>query len=506
MGWHDMKTNIKEVAIYLRKSRDESDGKEDVLAKHESLLLEYAQKCNFNYKIYKEIGSSEYIDSRPEMVRLLTDIEQNLYDAVLVVDLDRLSRGGLEEMGRISRVFHDSETLILTPSKTYDFNNEDQALLNNFEMVFANHEFRMIKKRMIRGKQQGTKAGKWTNGTPPFPYVYNRLTRELDVDPDKVKVYNLIKKMFLEDMKATYEIAWELNELGFKTNRNGYWYENTVRRILINEVHLGKVIYGKTSGSGSKKKLNAKGVQIKDRSEWIIAEGSHHPLKTEEEHQRILAILESRRFTPKGTRTNVQVLSKLIYCGKCNRVMSFTGKESGKRYVKTCLTTDRFGNRCRNRSLNVEVIYAQLFLDLEQYEQQLLNHEPKEKQGDSSTLQLALQYKHEEFERLEKGIERIKDLFIDEMIDKSEMKKRIEKQQQLMQTKKEEIRSIEQSLAVIENVRTDDDRLYAIKEFKKAWNTEGISKREMNIFAKQLIDRIKYIREGNNVQINIKFL
>ena len=100
-------------------------------------------------------------------------------------------------------------------------------------------------------------------------------------------------------MKATYEIAWKLNELGFKTNRNSYWYENTVRRLLINEVHLGKVVYGKTSGSGSKKKLNANGVQIKDRSEWIIAEGSHQQLKTEEEHQRILAILESRRYTPK---------------------------------------------------------------------------------------------------------------------------------------------------------------------------------------------------------------
>ncbi|HDX9498501.1 MULTISPECIES: recombinase family protein [Bacillus cereus group] len=501
-----MKLNIKEVAIYLRKSRDESDGKEDVLAKHESLLLEYAKNHNLKYKIYKEIGSSEYIDSRPKMVRLLSDVSQKLYDAVLVVDLDRLSRGDLEEMGRISRVFRDSTTLVITPTKTYDFNNEDQALINNFEMVFANHEYRMIKKRMLRGKLQGTKAGKWTNGRPPFPYVYNRLTKELDVDPDKVKVYELMKKMFLEDMKATYEIAWKLNELGFKTNRNSYWYENTVRRILKNEVHLGKVVYGKTSGSGSKKKLNANGVQIKDRSEWIIAEGSHQPLKTEEEHQRILAILESRRYTPKGTRTNVQVLSKLIYCGKCNRVMSFTGKASGKRYVKTCLTTDRFGYRCHNRSLNVEVIYAQLFLDLERYEQQLLSHEPKEKQDDSSTLQLALQNKDEELERLEKGIERIKDLFIDEIIDKLEMQKRIEKHKQLMQTKKEEIRSIEQSLAVIENVRTDNDRINAIREFKKAWNTEGITKRELNTLAKQLIERIEYVREGNNINMKIQFL
>ena len=92
------------------------------------------------------------------------------------------------------------------------------------------------------------------------------------------------------------------------------------------------------------------------------------------------------------------------------------------------MTTDRFGNRCHNRCLNVEVIYAQLFLDLEDYEQQLLNHEPKEEQSDNSTLQLALQNKYEELERLENGIERIKDLFIDEIIDKLEMQKRIEKQ------------------------------------------------------------------------------
>ena len=79
------------------------------------------------------------------MVHLLNDVSQKLYDAVLVVDLDRLSRGDLEEMGRIGRIFKDSKTIVLTPTKTYDFNDEEQALINNFEMVFANHEFRMIK-------------------------------------------------------------------------------------------------------------------------------------------------------------------------------------------------------------------------------------------------------------------------------------------------------------------------------------------------------------------------
>jgi site-specific DNA recombinase len=179
-------------AIYLRKSRDETDGKEDVLAKHESLLLEYAKKHNLKYKIYKEIGNSEYIDGRPQMLQLLKDVEQDLYDAVLVVDIDRLSRGDFEEIGRIRRVFRESNTLVLTPTKVYDFNNDDQDVMTDIEMVFANYEYRMIKMRMIRGKKQGAKAGKWTNGTPPYPYVYNRITKELEVDPEKV--YNLYEK------------------------------------------------------------------------------------------------------------------------------------------------------------------------------------------------------------------------------------------------------------------------------------------------------------------------
>ena len=50
-----MKPNIKEVAIYLRKSRDESDGKEDVLAKHESLLLEYVKITILNMRFIKKL-------------------------------------------------------------------------------------------------------------------------------------------------------------------------------------------------------------------------------------------------------------------------------------------------------------------------------------------------------------------------------------------------------------------------------------------------------------------
>jgi site-specific DNA recombinase len=378
--------------------------------------------------------------------------------------------------------------------------------MTDIEQVFANYEYRMIKKRMIRGKKQGAKAGKWTNGTPPFPYVYNRLTKELEVDPDKEKIYLFIKKMFLEDLKPSYEIAWELNKLGFKTNRNAFWSENAVHRMLTNEVHLGDVVYGKTIGSGHKNKPNAKGVLKKKREEWIVTKGSHRPLKTEEEHLQIRAILDSRRVVPKGSRRNIQVLSKLLYCGKCGSTMSFTNNSNGKTHVKTCTKADHFGKRCGNSGMNVEVIYAQLFLDIEQYEKKLVNYELKGQNQDNLTLNIALQNKKNELKRLEGGIERLKEMYIDGLIDRAEMNSRSIKQQDQIQAKKEEIRSLEHSHAVVNSARTDMDRLANIKRFKEAWDTENLEREDLNKLAKKIIDRIELIREGNNIQITIKFL
>jgi hypothetical protein len=186
--------------------------------------------------------------------------------------------------------------------------------------------------------------------------------------------------------------------------------------------------------------------------------------------------------------------------------MSFTNKTNGRTYVKTCTRADHFGNRCGNSGLNIEVIYAQLFFDLNKYEERILNHKPKNEKQEKLTMELVLQNKKEELSRLEISIERIKDMYIEGMIDKFELKIRTEKQQQQIQTKREEIRSIEQAIAVVANSQTDETRLELIRCFKEAWNTENIEREELNKLAKEIIDRIELIREGDNVQIKIQFL
>lgn len=43
---------------------------------------------------------------------------------VLVVEVERLARGDTSDQGRVAKTFKFSDTLIITPSKTYDPNNE----------------------------------------------------------------------------------------------------------------------------------------------------------------------------------------------------------------------------------------------------------------------------------------------------------------------------------------------------------------------------------------------
>ena len=106
-----------EDAEYLRKSRmEEGMDTEEVLAKHRKDLARYAAAHDIHIvETYYEVVSGESLYARPEMLRLLADVEKGLYDAVLVMDIDRLSRGRMKYQGIILDALRDSGTLIITP-------------------------------------------------------------------------------------------------------------------------------------------------------------------------------------------------------------------------------------------------------------------------------------------------------------------------------------------------------------------------------------------------------
>ena len=113
--------NIKFVANYIRKSRAEN---EQDLEKQRIILIDLCNKNKFKYVEYVEVGSSDSIDMRPQISKLLKEVEVGLYDAVCITEYDRLGRGDLGEQDRIKKAFQKSNTLIITPEKIYDLNDD----------------------------------------------------------------------------------------------------------------------------------------------------------------------------------------------------------------------------------------------------------------------------------------------------------------------------------------------------------------------------------------------
>jgi DNA invertase Pin-like site-specific DNA recombinase len=122
----------EEVIDYLRKSRSDDPNLsiEEVLEKHESILDEWAER-HLGRKVpeenkFREVVSGETLKERPEIQKVLRLIESPKYRAVKIVEPQRLTRGDLEDVGRLMKLFKLTGTLIITtrPERIFDLRDE----------------------------------------------------------------------------------------------------------------------------------------------------------------------------------------------------------------------------------------------------------------------------------------------------------------------------------------------------------------------------------------------
>ena len=170
-------------ALYLRKSRKDKDLEDsgiDTLERHEKILRELAERQELPIgEVYKEVVSGDSIESRPQMQRLLEDVHNNKWAGVLVVELERLARGDTKDQGIVAEAFKYSETLIVTPMKTYDPNDEFDEEYFEFGLFMSRREFKTINRRMRTGKDQAAAEGNYLLPVAPYGYEIVKRYKEL---------------------------------------------------------------------------------------------------------------------------------------------------------------------------------------------------------------------------------------------------------------------------------------------------------------------------------------
>ena len=415
---------IKDVALYLRKSR----GIEDDLDKHKQDLIDLCKENNWRYTEFAEVGSSADIEYRPQLQQMLEDIKSDLFDAVVVIDKDRLSREGMGQ-AVINQTLIDNDCLIVTPSKIYDLSNDNDVLMSEVEDLMARFEYRMIKKRLRRGKIRGNKDGNWTNGIPPFPYIYSVEKKGLVLKEENVKWYRFMVDNFIQGKPLSY-ISVELNKMGVKTKNGNYWHDNSIRRLLVDQTHLGHIISNKSEGSGH---LNRKVKQLKyfPKEEWYVVENCHESIKTQQEHDEIMSQLSKNRRIANTTKQIKLPLTSIIKCGLCGKTMQVWQRDlvgGVAIYIKQCNKPDPFGNRCKNGGGNSEGVNTEILNAIKSYRDKyksMLEETNSEESNDTSYLEMKIMNCDTQINKKKESINRIDLAFEEGLYDVDKYKSRL---------------------------------------------------------------------------------
>lgn len=340
-------------ALYLRKSQadqpDESIA--EVLAKHRAMLMELADKMDVTISqddIYEEVVSGESLYARPEMLRMLEQVEAGAYDGVFCMDIDRLGRGSMSEQGIILETFRMAETKIICPGKTYDLTNDADEELTEMKALFARFELKMIRKRMQRGLMQTIQAGGYVANQP---YGYRKCTvgklPSLEINEEQAKFIRHAYKRYLEGV-GSYTIADELNAMGSVPNRSAKWSRNTVRDILRNPTYAGKVAWNRVKRYKPTKSYPRPRAEHQKMEDWIMVDGLHPAIIPWEDWERAQEIRRGRHIPSVNHGQVANPMAGLIRCGNCGRNMQRIGAatKGGPRLhcmERACIASAKFG-------------------------------------------------------------------------------------------------------------------------------------------------------------------
>jgi site-specific DNA recombinase len=324
----------KRAVIYARVST-ERQRERHTIASQLSVLPEVVRQHQYVLidEPYIDDGvSGETIHERPQMMRLLEDAERSLFDAIFVIDLDRLTRARKSlDWEIIKDVCRRHRILVITPAQTYDFANEDHEFISDIFSRISAYEKKKILRRMVRGKWEKTKQGNFVGGRRP--YGYRIIEKRFEVHPEEADVIRQMFAWCLEG-RSCEAIRDALTAAGYPTptGRKVPWAKSTVRRILQDEKYTGQFIRWtwKREEPASSKRGSSGRLARRNPSEWVTVEiPALIDRQTYAAAQQGLAV---RKTIAKRNSKREYLLSGLLWCATCKCRMTGESYRQDNRY------------------------------------------------------------------------------------------------------------------------------------------------------------------------------
>lgn len=371
---HQKVSNLFNVAIYIRLSREDGDKEEsDSVGNQRKLLTEYvAKKEDFIlYDIYVDDGYSGTNFNRPSFQKMIADIEDGKVNCVVVKDLSRFGRDYIDTGRYLERYFPELGVRFISVTDSIDSMKQAYDMLLPIKNIFNEQYARDISKKIQATVKSKQKAGEFIGAFTSYGYKKSPVDKnKLVIDDYAADVVRRIFSLYIQGY-GKQRIAKLLNSEGIlcpaeykKVNGENYkncnrlesttyWSYSTINSILHREMYVGNMVQGtKHQRMRSKQKKMPK-------EEWIIVENTHEPIIDKETWEKAQSLLR-KRTRELDLETNKNIFAGFVKCGDCGRAMTknmWRRADGSKTYSLYCGTYKRNGKQyCTPHTLPMAVL------------------------------------------------------------------------------------------------------------------------------------------------------
>lgn len=491
-------------AAYIRVSTDKEEQQSSLENQREFFERYIPGRGDELVAIYCDKGkSATKMQNRKDLQRLRKAAKRGEFQKLYVKDISRLFRNTLDFI-TVTRELN-SYGVCLHLVNMGEGKDIDNFTLNLMAML-AENESQRISEKVKFGKQPGKEKGR----VPNFVFGYDRIDRyTLIPNPEESEWVRKIFDLYTEEKWGMARIASYLYQNRVKTKKlkdgkpNCNWSQNTVGKVLKNEIYIGRVINGKQSSIDifTNKRAN------NPESEWYVVERPEFRIISDEQFYKAQEQMKLNAEAYEGTftrRSDKHLFSNLIKCGSCGfsfRRYQRRHSQNGPLYVWwTCSKRSAYGkNRCESEYVRVNEDWLKEGLD------RLFNYLIQDKAAFFEAVErkcnaLVKEYiresegydldeAREQLEELQAKRERIKRLAVDGLIAMEEAK-------QDMQPLNAEIERLNFKLNSTDKTRELNRQIReSLKRFMEAFDNFKFTESIDNTDLKKIIKEIRVMSE-----------
>lgn len=394
---------MKYVACYCRVSTEEQAKFGFSIQAQKDTLEKYCKENGYKYEFYIDEGiSASSMKKRKALNDMLN--KANVFDMILFTKLDRLSRNVLDA-NNINKLLQDNNcTMKAIDEDDIDTSTADGTFIFNLKVSLAQREIGKTSERIRFVFQNKREKGEVTSGTKK--YGYDIVNRRFEINPLEAKNIVNLYKYFISvngDMQKTYRYFIQHFGKG----------QDALYSYLRETAYIGKY------------KLYRKNTYLED---YIP------PIMDEKLWNNVQKLLKKKTIN----KTNVDdIFSGLVYCYKCkNRMCKKVDNRTRKKIIRyVCDYNYRYkpGTNIKKCS-NCGTIRED---DIEKHLSDNLKKEFKNfKFKNSIKEEVTTKQDTDEIKRIEKKINKLKDLYLDDLIDKDTYTKDYHKYQAQLESLK----------------------------------------------------------------------